>query len=113
MAGIEAGGDLLPQATLDSIRRNKLALKGQLTTPMGGGFRSVNVRLREEFQLYPNLRPAHTLIPGLPSHAGQLRKTIDQVLNEDRTRTGDLGGSASTADFAQALARRVSQPPPA
>ena len=52
------------QATLDSIRRNKLALKGPLTTPIGGGFRSVNVRLREEFQLYANLRPARTLVPG-------------------------------------------------
>ncbi|WP_428484359.1 isocitrate/isopropylmalate dehydrogenase family protein [Rhodopila sp.] len=64
MAGIAAGGDPLPQATLDSIRRNKLALKGPLTTPVGGGFRSVNVRLREEFHLYANLRPAHTLVPG-------------------------------------------------
>ena len=41
-----------------------LALKGPLTTPVGGGFRSVNVRLREEFQLYANVRPARTLIPG-------------------------------------------------
>jgi isocitrate dehydrogenase (NAD+) len=64
LAGIAAGGDPLPQATLDSIRRNKLALKGPLTTPIGGGYRSVNVRLREEFQLYANLRPAHTLVPG-------------------------------------------------
>jgi len=64
MAGIAACGDPLPKPTLDSIRRNKLALKGPLTTPVGGGFRSVNVRLREEFQLYANLRPAHTLVPG-------------------------------------------------
>jgi isocitrate dehydrogenase (NAD+) len=64
LAGIEAGGDPLPPATLDSIRRNKLALKGPLTTPVGGGFRSVTVRLREEFQLYANLRPARTLVPG-------------------------------------------------
>src|ERR1700733_13638961 len=64
MAGIAAGGDPLPTATRDNIRRNKLALKGPLTTPIGGGFRSVNVRLREEFHLYANLRPAHTLVPG-------------------------------------------------
>jgi len=64
MAGIAAGGDPLPKQTLDSIRHNKLALKGPLTTPIGGGFRSVNVRLREEFQLYANLRPARTLVPG-------------------------------------------------
>jgi isocitrate dehydrogenase (NAD+) len=64
LAGIEDAGDPLPKATLDSIHRNKLALKGPLTTPVGGGFRSVNVRLREEFQLYANLRPARTLVPG-------------------------------------------------
>lgn len=64
MAGIASGGDPLPAATLDSIRKTGLALKGPLTTPVGGGFRSVNVRLREEFQLYANLRPALTLVPG-------------------------------------------------
>jgi isocitrate dehydrogenase (NAD+) len=63
LAAIEASGDPLPAATLDSIRRTRLALKGPLTTPVGGGFRSVNVRLREEFHLYANLRPAQTLLP--------------------------------------------------
>ena len=47
-----------------SIRQHGLALKGPLTTPVGGGFRSSNVRLREEFDLYANLRPARTLVPG-------------------------------------------------
>jgi isocitrate dehydrogenase (NAD+) len=64
MAAVDIGGDPLPAAVLDSIRRNRLALKGPLTTPIGSGFRSVNVRLREEFQLYANLRPAKTIIPG-------------------------------------------------
>jgi len=64
LAAIEAGGDPLPQATLDSIRRTRLALKGPLTTPVGGGFRSVNVRLRETFQLYGNIRPVRTIVPG-------------------------------------------------
>src|SRR3954467_4331986 len=64
MAGIQNGGDPLPQATLDSIKRTKLALKGPLTTPVGGGFRSVNVRLREAFGLYANLRPVRTMVPG-------------------------------------------------
>jgi len=64
LAAIEAAGNPLPGATLESVRRTKLALKGPLTTPVGGGFRSVNVRLREEFHLYANLRPAKTLIPG-------------------------------------------------
>lgn len=64
MAAVDATGDPLPAATLDSIRRTKLALKGPLTTPVGGGFRSVNVALRKEFQLYANVRPAKTIIPG-------------------------------------------------
>jgi len=64
MAAAQKTGDPLPAALLASIRRTRLALKGPLTTPVGGGFRSVNVRLREEFKLYANLRPARTLIPG-------------------------------------------------
>jgi len=64
MAGVDACGDPLPRETLDSIRHTRLALKGPLTTPVGGGFRSSNVRLREEFELYANLRPARTLVPG-------------------------------------------------
>ncbi len=64
LAAIEASRDPLPQATLDSIRRTRLALKGPLTTPVGGGFRSINVRLREEFGLYANLRPVRSMVPG-------------------------------------------------
>jgi isocitrate dehydrogenase (NAD+) len=64
LGSIKTAGDPLPAAALDSIRRNRLALKGPLETPSGGGYRSVNVRLREEFQLFANLRPARTLIPG-------------------------------------------------
>jgi isocitrate dehydrogenase (NAD+) len=63
-AGVTACGDPLPRATLDSIHRTRLALKGPLETPSGGGYRSSNVRLREEFQLYANVRPARTLVPG-------------------------------------------------
>jgi isocitrate dehydrogenase (NAD+) len=64
MSGLESLGDSLPQATVDSIRRTRLALKGPLTTPEGGGYRSSNVRLREEFHLYANVRPGRTLVPG-------------------------------------------------
>jgi isocitrate dehydrogenase (NAD+) len=74
MAGIEKFGDPLPAETLESIRRTKLALKAPLTTPIGGGFRSANVRLREEFGLYANIRPVRTLIPG------QRYENIDLVL---------------------------------
>ncbi len=64
MAAVEATGDPMPEATLESIRRTNLALKGPLTTPVGGGFRSVNVALRKEFALYANVRPAKTIVPG-------------------------------------------------
>ncbi len=64
MSAVDKAGTPLPNATLDSIRRTKLALKGPLTTPVGGGYRSVNVALRQEFDLYANVRPAKTMIPG-------------------------------------------------
>jgi isocitrate dehydrogenase (NAD+) len=64
LASIKESHDPLPQTTLDSIRRTRLALKGPLTTPVGGGFRSVNVRLREEFGLYANVRPVRSMVPG-------------------------------------------------
>ena len=64
IAGVDVLGDPLPEQTLASIRKHCLALKGPLTTPVGGGFRSSNVRLREAFELYANVRPAKTLIPG-------------------------------------------------
>ena len=64
MAGVERAGAPLPNATLDSIRRTKLCLKGPLTTPVGGGYRSVNVSLRQIFELYANVRPTKTIVPG-------------------------------------------------
>jgi len=64
LAGLKESGDPLPPETIESIRRTGLALKGPLETPVGGGYRSSNVRLREEFHLYANVRPALTLVPG-------------------------------------------------
>lgn len=60
LTAIQAGGELIPPATLDSIRENSIALKGPLTTPIGKGFTSLNVLLRKEFELYANVRPART-----------------------------------------------------
>ncbi|HBY47377.1 MAG TPA: isocitrate/isopropylmalate dehydrogenase family protein [Thermomicrobiales bacterium] len=60
MTALEKSGDVLPDAVLESIRKNSIALKGPLTTPLGGGFRSVNVALRHALDLYVNLRPART-----------------------------------------------------
>ena len=64
MAAVKAHGDPLPEATLESIKRTTLALKGPLETPVGKGFRSINVALRKEFDLYANLRPAKSVLPG-------------------------------------------------
>jgi isocitrate dehydrogenase (NAD+) len=67
MAGLGAAeryGDPLPAATLDLIRRYRVALKGPCTTPVGKGFRSINVRLRKELDLYASVRPVSTL-PGV------------------------------------------------
>ena len=64
MSAVDKAGTPLPKATLDSIRRTGLALKGPLTTPVGGGYRSVNVALRQEFELYANVRPVKSIVPG-------------------------------------------------
>ncbi len=68
IAGTEAVaryGEPLPSQVLESVRRNRVALKGPVTTPVGKGFKSVNVRLRQELELFANLRPVRTL-PGVP-----------------------------------------------
>lgn len=61
VVALEQQGELLPAETLDSIRTNKLGLKGPMSTPIGKGFRSVNVALRHELGLYANLRPGRTI----------------------------------------------------
>jgi isocitrate dehydrogenase (NAD+) len=64
LCALERHGDALPVRTIESIRRTRLALKGPLATPVGGGMRSINVRLREQFQPYANLRPSCTFVQG-------------------------------------------------
>lgn len=64
MAGVARWNDPIPDATLDSIKRTRVALKGPLETPVGEGFRSINVALRKTFDLYANVRPAYTIMPG-------------------------------------------------
>ncbi|PJK00867.1 isocitrate dehydrogenase [Lysobacteraceae bacterium NML91-0213] len=58
LVALEKHGELLPAATLESIQRNRIALKSPLATPVGGGFSSINVELRRKFDLYANVRPA-------------------------------------------------------
>ncbi len=80
MSAIEKYKDPLPQQVIDSILRNKVALKGPLTTPVGSGFRSVNVALRKEFDLYINLRPCRSF-KGIRSHY----ENIDLVTVRENT----------------------------
>lgn len=64
VSAIEQHNTPIPQETIDAIRATRVALKGPLTTPSGVGFRSINVALRKEFDLYANVRPARTIVPG-------------------------------------------------
>jgi isocitrate dehydrogenase (NAD+) len=79
---VEKHKDPLPQATIDSIKKNQLALKGPLATPSGGGYRSVNVTLRQTFDLYANVRPVQTLA-GVPSRYTGVDLTIVRENTED------------------------------
>src|SRR5213592_3620595 len=72
----------LPERVLDSIRRNKVALKGPITTPVGSGFRSVNVGLRQALNLYANLRPARSMA-GVPSRYDDVDLVIVRENTED------------------------------
>jgi len=85
IAGAEAlsrYGDPLPEPVLESIRRTRVALKGPLTTPVGTGFTSVNVRLRKTLDLYANLRPVRNL-PGLVTPFGDLDLVVVRENTED------------------------------
>jgi isocitrate dehydrogenase (NAD+) len=81
-ATIASEGTPLPERVLDSIRRNKIALKGPITTPVGSGFRSVNVGLRQALNLYANLRPARSM-PGVPSRYDDVDLVIVRENTED------------------------------
>lgn len=80
MVAHETGGDPLPEQTIASIERTRLAFKGPLTTPVGTGFRSINVRIRQHFDLYANVRPCETL----PNTRGPF-EGVDLVLYRENT----------------------------
>lgn len=77
---MESKGTPLPQSTVESIKKNKVAIKGPVTTPVGSGFRSVNVQLRKELDLFVNLRPAFSL-PG----TGARYTDVDLVIVRENT----------------------------
>ncbi len=79
---LERQGDTLPQELLDSILRNKVALKGPITTPIGKGFTSVNVGLRKTLDLYANLRPVRAL-PNVPCRYPELNLVVVRENTED------------------------------
>lgn len=81
-AMIEKYGTPLPDETIESIRRNGVALKGPVTTPVGTGFRSVNVAMRKIFDLYANVRPAKTY-PGVISRYDNIDLVVVRENTED------------------------------
>jgi isocitrate dehydrogenase (NAD+) len=95
------GGNPLPPETLESVRQNGVALKGPITTPVGGGFRSVNVALRKELDLYAQVRPCKSY-PGVRSRYEDVDVVIVREATEDiyagiefeqgKPETGDLIG---------------------
>jgi len=95
LAGLAAQdevGELLPQATLDSIEQTGIALKAPLTTPVGGGFKSLNVALRKHFDLYANVRPA------ISFRGSQSRyENIDLITVRENTEGAYLGEGAYTS----------------
>lgn len=93
LLALEKHGDLLPTQTLESIRRNRVALKGPLTTPVGMGFRSINVTLRETFDLYANVRPVVS-IPGTRAHY----EGVDIITVRENTEGAYLAAEAKTSD---------------
>ncbi|MBT8048660.1 MAG: isocitrate dehydrogenase [Xanthomonadales bacterium] len=93
LGALEKHGDLLPAPTLESIRRNTVALKGPLTTPIGMGFRSINVTLREIFDLYANVRPVVSM-PGTKMHY----ENVDIITVRENTEGAYLAADAQLSD---------------
>ena len=81
MVALEKHGELIPAATMDSIRKNAIALKSPLTTPVGGGFSSINVELRRRFDLYANVRPAKSF----PNTKSRFASGVDRITVRENT----------------------------
>jgi isocitrate dehydrogenase (NAD+) len=95
-------GSPLPESTVASIRKNAVCLKGPLATPIGGGYRSVNVALRQEFDLYANLRPARSF-PGLVTRYDK----VDLVVVRENTQ-GEYSGIEHFIDPTKSAAESIS-----
>ncbi|TAM62679.1 MAG: isocitrate dehydrogenase [Rhodanobacter sp.] len=105
MVALDRYGDLLPKATLDKIAEHKVALKGPLTTPIGGGFTSINVILRRHFDLYANVRPAISF-PGTRSRY----ENIDIITVRENTEGAYLAEGQTLSEdgeIAQSIIRNT------
>jgi len=94
MVAQEKHGNLLPQATLDSIAKNKVALKAPLTTPVGEGFTSINVTLRKTFDLYANVRPAKSF----PNTKSRFPTGIDLITIRENTEGLYIGEGQTVSE---------------
>jgi isocitrate dehydrogenase (NAD+) len=111
VVALEKHGELLPQATLDAIAKHRVALKGPLTTPVGGGFSSINVELRKRFDLYANVRPAHSF----PNTKSRFPDGVDLITVRENTEGAYIGEGqllsedGETATLTQKVTRRGSE----
>ena len=111
LVALEKTGELLPAATMDSIRRNRIALKSPLTTPVGGGFSSINVELRKRFDLYANVRPAKSH----PNTKSRFPSGVDLVTVRENTEGAysaegqELSADGDTATSVTRTTRRGSE----
>ncbi|HEX8938997.1 MAG TPA: isocitrate/isopropylmalate dehydrogenase family protein [Candidatus Limnocylindrales bacterium] len=107
-AVMAAEGTPLPERVLESIRRNGLAIKGPITTPVGEGFRSVNVALRQALDLYANLRPARS-IPGLETRYQDVDLVIVRENTEDLYAGIEHRVGADAAESIKIITRAASE----
>lgn len=103
----ETEGNPLPQRVIDSIKKNKVALKAPVTTPIGKGFRSVNVALRKELDLYANLRPCKNL-PGIKTRFEDVNLIIVRENTEDLYAGIERQIDADTAESIKIITRKAS-----
>jgi isocitrate dehydrogenase (NAD+) len=90
-------GDLLPEETLEAIRISRVALKGPITTPVGSGFRSINVALRQELDLFAAVRPARSL-PGVPTRHERVDVVVIRENTEDLYQGIEFAAGSPQAD---------------
>lgn len=105
---IETEGSPLPQRVLDSIKKNKIALKAPVTTPIGKGFRSVNVQLRKDLDLYVNLRPCKNL-PGVKTRFENVDLVVVRENTEDLYAGVEEQIDDNTAHSIKIITRKASE----